>query len=1030
MVSSRVVDQLGRLRDAHPRRPLVVFVPRAQLGHTLDTALARARGGWQGLRTCIPRHYAELLAEVDLLRSGRREAAVEEGLFRAARILQVLPDDPRDDDLPGWHLLASTVEGALTRLREGDVSVEELRERARADEASETLDVVARCYDHYHRLLDDEALYDDAHVFRWATDRVCQTPPADVSDSVYAVTGATELAEQAARFLEALRTRAATFVRLGTAGATPPPAESAAARFADAPHPDEDSPDVSSSDPPADGVSDRPDRFVRAVGATTEVKAVFRDLLRDGVPFDDATIAFTHSRPYASLLADEAERVGVPTTMGPGHPADHTRTGRALRGLFDWVREDYDPELLIQMLRGGLLRTDRWRAQRVEEEGAAPPLPPHEAATRLAGRTYEPGRDGLVGGLRAAAAAIDDEDRPEWETPRPERLRLLAAYVEDLLDLVPRSTRVAELAENACTFLEVFGPDDPPSAQEGERTLDEAGRALLYDRLQRLADAAVSLSAPASRIAALFGRWLDGQYVQAETPRPGHVHILPLESVGYDDRSHLYVVGLDSTTFAAPLPENGLLQETDRRALIGAVTASDAPSPTTPADEALWRADRALRRHRGPTAYYTRVFDVEAGEKRDPSALFLQRERATGDDADARSRTVGLVPPDDAVSLSDGEHWLAAYRARTADEDRAGAEASARTRLHEVYPWIADGETARRARRSDRYTVYDGLLPNGSYPNLALFDTEDRPLSASRLETLAEAPYVYFLKYVLDVRPLDEPAIDDEPWMNHRRRGTLLHRIYERFMRDLEGRAPAPDDADRMRAVVDAVLAEEIEQEAPPSAMVEAAARRELRRHARLFLRAEIERGPDYRPEHFELGFGFPPHRRQDDDYPEGARLSVGDRTLLLRGRIDRVDRNRTTDGLVAWDYKTGSTAAYDASDPLQDGKTLQWALYAYALEALTGEAVEASGYFFANENEVGTRLAADPAAYRADVDALVGRLGALAERGTFPMTPDLRDVNAWTWGGYDRLVPNLRRRRAELREKAYPEDRPVPPTF
>jgi len=1029
-VPSHVVDQLGRLRDAHPRRPLVVFVPRAQLGHALDTALARVRAGWQGLRTCIPRHYAASLAAVDVLRSGRREAAVEEGLFRAGRILQALPDDRGNDDLPGWHLLASTVEGALTRLREGDVSVDELRERARADGASETLAVVARCYDHYHRLLDDHDLYDDAHVFRWATDRVRQHPPADVADTVYAVAGATELSEQAARLLEALRSRAAAFVRLGTSGATPPPAEAAAARFADVPHPDEAPSDAPSTGPPADGVSDRPDRFVRAVGATTEVKAVFRDLLRDGVPFDDATIAFSHSRPYASLLADEADRVGVPTTMGPGHPAHHTRTGRALRDFFDWVREDFDPELLIQMLRGGLLRTDRWQAQRDEGAGTAPALPPHEAATLLAGRSYEPGREGLIGGLRAAAAAVDDEDRPEWETPRPECLRLLAAYVEALIDLVPRSTSTAKLAENACTFLQVFGPDDPPSVDEGERTLDEAARALLYDRLQRLTDATVSLSAPAPRLAALFGRWLEGQYVQAETPRPGHVHILPLESVGYDDRSHLYVVGLDSTTFAAPLPENGLLQETDRRALIASATESDAPASTTPADEALWRADRALRRHRGPTAYYTRIFDVEAGEERDPSALFLQRERAAADGAAPRSRTVGLVPPEDAVSLSDGDHWLAAYRARTAAGDRTESEASARTRVHEAYPWIAEGETARRARRSDRYTVYDGLLPSGTYPDLALFDTEDRPLSASRLETLAEAPYVYFLKYVLGVRPLDEPAIDDEPWMNHRRRGTLLHRIYERFMRDLEGRAPTPDDADRLRAVVDAVLAEEIEQEAPPSAVVEAAARRELRRHARLFLRAEIDRGPDYRPEHFELGFGFPPHRRQDGDYPEGARLSVGDRTLLLRGRIDRVDRNRSTDGLVAWDYKTGSTAAYDASDPLQDGKTLQWALYAYALEALTGASVEASGYFFANENEVGTRLAADPAAYRADVEALLERLGALAERGTFPMTPDLRDVNAWTWGGYDRLVPDVRRRRAELREKAYPDDQPAPPSF
>lgn len=1034
MTSSLIVEQLSRLRDAHPEAPLVVFVPRTQLGRAVDTALARAREGWQGVRTLIPRHYAEALAYADIVQSGRREAPVEEGLFRAARILQALPDDARGGDLPGWHLLASTVAGAVDRLREDDVPVETVRDRAGTPGASETLGVVAASYDQYEQVLDAGGFYDDADVYRWAARRVRTGAAPEVPRSVYAVADATTLSEHAAQFLRALRAEGRAFVRLGGPDTTRPPRETAAVRFSDAARPVAPSSGeaaVDGQDEPTEPVG--PSRFVRAVGAHQEVKAVLRDLLRDDLSFDDATVAYASSTPYASLLADEAERVGIPATLGPGLPAHQTRTGRALRGWLDWVREDHAPEHLIRMLRGGLLRTDRW-AQRREWAGdaeAGEPLRPHQAATLLAGRSYEPGRDGLIGGLRAAAAALRTDDRPEWQAPTPERLDRLADYVESLAALIPRSGSVGEVAANACRFLEVFGPDDAPTGPEGERTPDEAGRALLYDRLQRLSDMSVSLTAGASRLAALFGRWLDGQRVQAETPRPGHVHILPLESVGYGGRSHLYVVGLDSTTFDAPLPENGLLQEADRRALVASLGAEDetAAPPPTPADEALWRADRALRRHRGPTSYYARLFDVEAGEEREPSALFLQREQTAG--ASAASRVVGLVPPADAPALSDSDQWLAAYRAaRQNSGEPPPDDESARTRLYDTYPWIADGEAARRARRSDRYTAYDGLLPAGAYPDLALFDTEDRPLSASRLETLAEAPYIYFLKYVLGVRPLEEPAIDDEPWLNHRRKGTLLHRIYERFMRTLGGRAPTPDDADRMRTIVDDTLAEEADQEAPPSTVVEAAARRELRENATLFLRAEIERGADYRPEHFELGFGLPPHRRQDGDYADGAVLSVDGRRLLLRGRIDRVDRNRETGRLAAWDYKTGGTSGYDDSDPVQDGKTLQWALYAYALEALTDETVEESGYFFANVAEVGSRRAADPAAHRAEVEQLLGRLGALAESGTFPVTPNLHRVTDWKWGGYDRLVADLDRRKSVLREKAYPEDRPEPPSF
>jgi RecB family exonuclease len=283
--------------------------------------------------------------------------------------------------------------------------------------------------------------------------------------------------------------------------------------------------------------------------------------------------------------------------------------------------------------------------------------------------------------------------------------------------------------------------------------------------------------------------------------------------------------------------------------------------------------------------------------------------------------------------------------------------------------------------------------------------------------------------FVLGVRPLDEPALDDEPWLNRLRKGSLLHEIYERFMRGL-GRAPAAEDSARLERVVEEVLEEESERIAPPSPVVRAAARRELLQNASIFLEAEIERAERHAPERFEFGFGFPSHRREQQDVERPAALSVGEKTLLLRGRIDRVDRNRETGALAAWDYKTGSASSYDEDKPLQDGKTLQWALYAYALESLLGERVEESGYFFANVKEMGSRISANPDRHRSEVERVLRQLGALAESGSFPMTPNLTDVNDWKWAGYDRLTSDLRERKHELKEKDYPADRPKPPSF
>ncbi len=1066
MQASLVVDQLLRLRKRHPESPLVVFVPRTQVGRSIETALARCQRGWEGVQTVIPRHYAEDVARTDIFLSGKKEAPVGAQLFRAARTVQDLPDEEKSGTLPGWHLLANTVAGVIDRLREDDVSVQEIKERVEEAGSSQTLGVISACYEYYVQELEEKKLYDDADVYQWATERVTSGNAPQVSGTVYGALGAADLSEHAFQFLSVLRNRGLDFVRLGSKTRLEPPPETAAARF-------EGTRSLAPQEAHSSNEEGGLDRFVRAVGAKGEVRSALRNLLRDEVAFGNAVIAYTDSQPYASLLVDEAERAGIPLTMGTGLPAEYTRTGRALRDLYEWVREDYDPVILIRMLRSGLLRTDRWMAAQEDEEepDGLPSFRAHEAATLLAERSYEPGREGLLKGLSAAVGEMEEKgDLTNREERHLDQRRMLRSFVEDLTDLIPRQGEIQEMAQNSCQFLQQFGPTDATEKEEEERTPDEAARGLLYKRLQRLSGIDVSCEAGSRQLASLFQQWLKGQYVQAESPRPGHVHVLPLESAGYSDRPDLHVVGLDSTTFAAAGSGNGMLQETDRRALVSSLERADEGGRrTTPSDEELWQASKALERHQGQVTCYTRIFDIESGEERDPSSLFLQRERLTSTPDSTRTPTdtnghvetksesdkrkgqerkaeedqdvVGLVSDADAPPLSEGDLWLRASQADYEESDSPPEETeinSARALLHEKYPWVLAGEEARQARRSGAYTVHDGLLSPGVYSDLDFFGTDAPPLSASRLQTLAEAPYVYFLKYVLGARPLEEPALDDEPWLNRLRKGTLLHEIYERFMRrlDEDGEVPTPDDDSRIDDIVDEVLEEETEAFAPPSPVIEESARRELRQNAAVFLQSEIERSGEYTAERFELGFGFPPHRREDQDIEQAARLSVADRVLPLRGRVDRIDRNPATGGLAAWDYKTGSASSYDEEDPLQDGKTLQWALYAYALESLPDEElqldgpVEESGYFFANTKEVGARISAHPAQHREEAEKILQQLGELVESGSFPVTPDLKDANDWKWGGYDRLVSDLGSRKKELKDKDYPADRPEPPSF
>ena len=1015
--------QLAALCRAHPHAPKIVLVPRTQIGRALEDALARETNGWAGLTTRIVRHHAEQVAQPRILASGRSELPVGGRSFLAARLLQQLQRRGRLDGLPGPQRLAETVAEAIETLRRNGAPLAEVQERAEAEAASATFRVVAASYEGYLEALDTNHLYDDAHVFRWATELVRDGAFPAVGTSVVAVCDAVDLPGEAHQFLSAVRSGARAFYRIGRSRLGAPPPQTAAARFGDVA-------------PPSTGETDGavpPVHVRRAVGSGKEVDAVVRDLLNAEVPLDEVEIAVAGEQPYVSLLADRAEQLGLPVSIATGVPAGQTRTGTALLAFLEWVTEDFDPSLLIRMLRSGRLRIDRVRPT-IEDTVGAVDLEAHEVATRLAARRYEPGREGYAKALGAAINQVDNrieelENRgldPARDRAQRRALEFVHRLVQRLLDLAPREASVQQMATMARQFVEQFGPVDPPPEEtpEAERTLDEAARTVLWQRLDRLTRVPVDYEASGPQLAALLRRWLEGQYVRAEHPRPGTVHVVPFESAGYGDRSHLYVVGMDSDTLSTAAVEDAMLRDPDRRALSESLDGT-LPERRSAPDEAQWHHEQALVRHDGPLSLYTRIFDLDSGEERYPSPLFLRLQEAASLESE---RVEGIVPPPDRIRLHDAEEWLAVARAR----GDGGTGATARDVLPEHYPWIRRGETARQARQGDEYTVHDGLLKAGAYPELDFLGNQENgaPMSAGRLETFAETPYLYFLQYVLDIEPLDEPALDDEPWLNALRRGSILHATFEAFMTALEERdeRPTPEHEPLLRSTLDAAFSAEAETVAPPSEVVKEAALRRLWEDARVFLRAETEHCRTHAPLYHEVGFGHGSYRRREGDF-EDVSITVREREMSIRGRIDRVDR-RPDGTLAVWDYKTGGASSFAEDDPVADGAQLQWALYAYALAALTNETVGASGYYFPTTRERGTRLAFAPGQYREEVERLLDRLSTLAATGSFPMHPRARYRSAWRYRGYDRLFRDLSARSTALQAKTYPEARPVPPSF
>jgi len=252
------------------------------------------------------------------------------------------------------------------------------------------------------------------------------------------------------------------------------------------------------------------------------------------------------------------------------------------------------------------------------------------------------------------------------------------------------------------------------------------------------------------------------------------------------------------------------------------------------------------------------------------------------------------------------------------------------------HPALRRAVTAAQARRSGRFTAWDGLLGR----RLAL----DGEVSASALEDWAACPQRYLLRHELSVVATGVPG--DVLDVDSGDRGTLAHEVLRAVVQRSLGRprAQAWDDADR------AFVAAELARRADG-----------LRRQGRLgagvladlridelqaTLLAALDHDDAVRAEQgwspvgTEMAFGEGAGR------PVAVTLASG-RTLRFRGRIDRVDVD-TDGGVRVVDYKTGRAQRYlDAAEGgAAAARLLQLGIYEAAARSAHPCAAVTSGWW------------------------------------------------------------------------------------
>ena len=334
--------------------------------------------------------------------------------------------------------------------------------------------------------------------------------------------------------------------------------------------------------------------------------------------------------------------------------------------------------------------------------------------------------------------------------------------------------------------------------------------------------------------------------------------------------------------------------------------------------------------------------------------------------------------------------------------DESDAE-SRRQRIETDYPHFAASRLANEALSEPFFGAHDGYVPAAG---IELDPTaSSQRLSANRLETFGTCPRRYFFKYGLQIFPPDQFDIDPERWLDALQFGSLIHEVFEEFLRSHTLANLVPEYSRDLQPLLDLMQlhVDKTRLEIPPPTE-DAYLRQhqELREICNIFLKEEEAycKAHNAKPWILEASMGLKDTPRNELDCSEPVELTLTDgKVLRVGGRIDRIDRLGTvgSERYAIWDYKSGSDWGFDPAKPFQGGRKLQPFLYLgmlrHRIPAAGGkpESVSSFGYFFPSAKTEGRRIQWTAGELRSG-DTVLRNICDLIKRGVFIATNDPDD--------------------------------------
>ncbi|MNB78419.1 ATP-dependent helicase/deoxyribonuclease subunit B [compost metagenome] len=700
-----------------------------------------------------------------------------------------------------------------------------------------------------------------------------------------------------------------------------------------------------------------------AAGSTAEVREVLRRICAGAISLDEAEVILSDYKEYSTIVHTQVEALGIPCTFSQGLPVIFYNMGKAAFAYLDWLESNYEIECLFKGFR------HRYLAFRT---GPA-------AGDRISGsvvvRLLE--RCGIGWGREryrlfevAAGNEQDEEARKLW-SQLSEGFQSLYAGLP-----VEGAWTPAGVLQGLVQFLEKCGV-----------TRNEAD-ALMLDELRTLgAEMALVQQTPVSRETAIryVRERLDQLHSAGQGPKSGHLHVSSLQDGGESGRAHTFITGMKDSSWSLHVQQDPVLLDEERLNL-GSLKLSS--------EQAAWTLTERHKRmgaiHGSVTLSFSAYEPLEQKESHPAYDFLLAARRLSRDpamDYSSLARYLGepvLYAPtgsagSQAFHLDGTDRWIE----RLAGQ---GALADGSRVVRRSLAFAEQAHEGAVVRQQPSLSGYDGLLEEESF-NAAFRGAEASHVSVTQLERYAECPRRFFYQSVLRIKPKESPVFERSAWLNPAERGSLLHQVFDRYLRETVAQNPVGEpmhDWQRLSLLTETVIREFADKVPPPSPHILGKESEAIRRDIRVFYQMETERMT--RPRYFELDLtiGGEP---MTVDLGEGL-------TIRLKGFIDRVDEIRPHEYKII-DYKTGNPKKYSEGAYFARGTQLQHSLYAAALEQwmrITGTDLEAkvveSAYCFPTERGKGEE-AVRLQNRRDDLRKVLGALLDSLENGIFITTND-----------------------------------------